>query len=167
MEVDMTMEDPFTEELQQSKTRKNLNDSYQGPGLVVLNRIVTLSLVKLPVLTVSRITGEYVLTRVLPALRTTPNFCYNFVHIRSESQELYRSLHHVNGKDAMAIRYVSTMHLQENRPRTGDAGLPPGTVSSTNLSFGKGITDPEGKSFFGSTPFKICNNTGTDGAVYV
>jgi hypothetical protein len=44
---------------------------------------------------------------------------------------------------------------------------PPGTVSSTNLSLGKGITDPKGKSFFGSTPLKICNNTGTDGAVYV
>ena len=79
------MEDPSTEELQQSKTQKNLNASYQGPGLVVLNRIVTLSLVKLPVLTVSRITGENVLTRVLPALRTTPNFCYNCMHIRSES----------------------------------------------------------------------------------
>ena len=58
MEIDVTMEDPFTEELQQFGTRKNLKDSYQGPGKFVLNRIVTLSLVELPVLTVSRITGQ-------------------------------------------------------------------------------------------------------------
>ena len=81
MEVDMTMEEPLAEELQQSETQKNLKDSYQGPGAVVLNRIVTLSLVKLPVLTVSRITGHSVLTRVLPALRTTPNLCYNFMQL--------------------------------------------------------------------------------------
>ena len=108
MEVDVTMEEPFTKELQQSETQKNLKDSYQGPGAVVLNRIVTLSLVKLPVLTVSRITGQTVLMRALPALRTTPNLCYNFMHVRSESQELHGSLHHVNGKDAIAIRYVNT-----------------------------------------------------------
>jgi hypothetical protein len=53
-----------------------------------------------------------------------------------------------------------------SRLRTGAPALPPGTVSSTNLFLGKEITDPEGKSLLGSTPFKICNNTGTDGGVY-
>ena len=88
MVVNMTMEEPLAEEPQQSESQKNLRGSYQGPGAVVLNRIVTLSLVKLPVLTVSRITGQNVLTRVLPALRTTPNLCYNFMHFISESQGL-------------------------------------------------------------------------------
>ena len=59
------------------------------------------------------------------------------------------------------------MRLPQNRLRTGASMAPPGTVSSTNLSLGKTITDPVGSSFFGSTPLKICNNTGTDGDVNV
>ena len=58
----------------------------------------------------------------------------------------------------MAIRYVST---------TGCACRKTDYAPELNLSLGKAITDPVGSSFFGSTPLKICNNTGTDGDVNV
>jgi hypothetical protein len=134
----MTMEDPEIE-VQSYCRESRPQKTYQGPGLSVLKRIVTLSLVKAPVLTVSRTGGLSLLTKELPALRMTPNLCYNYIEasiLRDQRSDSRRA----DGTDAP--KDVNIKEQGKRRVFTGDSILPPGTISSIKLFPGNGITEP-------------------------
>jgi hypothetical protein len=121
----------------ESSARDTYQCKNQGPGLSVVNRTVALSVVSLPMLTVSRRTGLTSIICVSKGHVHTMRISYSCMW-SCWRYEQRRKYDHANGKDAIknAFRSTNAFVATSSFIRTGPPTTPPGMLNSMTLLLG-------------------------------